>query len=74
VLAPGSTLFVSVITLPATRVLAAGKPRATWLRAGEQIAEAIADTGLGVRSLKRSRFATLIEATKGQPARVSFSP
>lgn len=64
VLAPGATLFVSVITFPASRALPKRRPRATWLRAGEQIAQAIADTGLQVTSRRRERLATLIEATK----------
>ena len=65
VLAPGGSLFVSVITLPTTRLRPSTKERRpTWMLAGTHIAEAIAGTGLQVTSRQRERFATLIEATK----------
>lgn len=65
VLAPGGTLFVSVISLPTTRLRPQKKDsRPTWMLAGTHIAEAISETGLLVTARKRERFATLIEATK----------
>ncbi|MEA2499080.1 MAG: hypothetical protein QOH26_1485 [Actinomycetota bacterium] len=68
VLAPGGSLFVSVITLPTTRLRPNRKDRRpTWMLAGAHIAEAIADTGLHVTSRNRERLATLIEATKPIP-------
>ena len=65
VLAPEGKLFVSVITLPTTRLRPDRKEhRPTWMLAGQHIAEAIEDTGLHITSRQRERFATLIEATK----------
>jgi ubiquinone/menaquinone biosynthesis C-methylase UbiE len=67
VLSPGGTLFVSVITLPTTRLRPQKKDsRPTWMLAGTHIADAIADTGLEVTGRRRERFATLIEATKAK--------
>ena len=65
VLAPGGGLFVSVITLPTTRLRPSRKDsRPTWMLAGEHVGEAIADTGLRIEASERERFATLIEARK----------
>jgi len=66
VLAPGGILYVSVVTLPLSRLLparaAAHVP--TVLMSGAEVANAVGSAGLYVRDLRRSRFATLIEAIK----------
>jgi ubiquinone/menaquinone biosynthesis C-methylase UbiE len=68
VLAPGRTLFISVITLPASAILPRRGGRPTWLRSGRDIADEVERTGLKVISFQRERFATLIEASKAEPA------
>ena len=66
VLRPGGNLFVSVVTLPVSRLLpperAARLP--TVLRSGMDVAEAISAAGIYVTSIRHERLATLIEAVK----------
>ncbi|MCA1707652.1 MAG: methyltransferase domain-containing protein, partial [Actinobacteria bacterium] len=72
VLRPGRTLFISVISLPASGVLPHRANRATWLRSGTDIASEVETSGLRVTTMKRARFATLIQATKGDRAMSSL--
>lgn len=62
----GGALYVSVISLPLSRLLPKGaRPHLpTFLRSGDEVADALARTGLDIRNVRRSRLATLIEATK----------
>jgi ubiquinone/menaquinone biosynthesis C-methylase UbiE len=69
VLAPGGTLFVSVVVAPLGAVL----PRSTrerlptMLRPGSDVAAEIERAGLVTSTSSRARLATLIEATKPTP-------
>lgn len=66
VLQPGGMLYVSVVTLPVSRLLP-GRTRArlpTIVRSGIHVAEAISDAGVYVTRVDRSRLATLIQALK----------
>lgn len=66
VLAPGASLYLSVITLPLTallpRSLASRAP--TVLKARGELLEALAQAGLTVASVKTQRLAVLIEARR----------
>lgn len=64
VLAPGGILYVSVVTLPLSRLVPrdAGERLPTFARAGIDVAAALGDAGLYVSRVERSRLATLIEA------------
>ncbi len=66
VLAPNGTLYVSVVTMPLSAALprraAAHLP--TVLLSGADVARALTVASLYVRDIRRSRFATLIEAVK----------
>lgn len=62
-LAPGGTMFTSVITLPLSKVARRSR-LPTMLRSGDDIAAEIAATGLRVDKVIKERLATLIEATK----------
>ena len=66
VLAPAGALLVCVLTAPAPPTRGSRRPRdvPTVMLSGHEIAAAIEDEGLGVTSLQRRRFATLIEAQK----------
>jgi SAM-dependent methyltransferase len=66
VLGPQGALFVSVVTAPLGAVLPHGAAQRlpAILRSGDGLAEAIADTGLEITSLRRDRLAYLIEARK----------
>lgn len=65
VLATGGTLFVSVVTLGLSSLLPGrGERLPTILRAGDDVAGEISDTGLTVTAVRKERRATLIEATK----------
>jgi ubiquinone/menaquinone biosynthesis C-methylase UbiE len=66
VLGPTGMLFVSVVTAPLGAVLprAAAQRLPAILRSGAGVAEAIAETGLEITSLRRDRLAYLIEARK----------
>ena len=66
VLAPGGTLFMSVVTLPVTAVLPAGAAQhmPTVLRARRDILGALVDAGLTVTSTSGRRFAVLAEGAK----------
>lgn len=59
-------LFVSVISLPLSKLLprSAGPHMPTFLRSGSEVTDALARAGLTIRSVQRSRLATLIEAVK----------
>jgi ubiquinone/menaquinone biosynthesis C-methylase UbiE len=70
VLSPGGTLFLSVITLPASRVLPHPERSPTWLQSGATIASAVEDAGLRVHERQRARMATILEASKPEPALV----
>ena len=66
VLAPGATLYTSVITMPVAALLPAGVGRRlpTALRSRRELIEALTGVGLALRSVRGRRFATLIEAIK----------
>jgi SAM-dependent methyltransferase len=66
VLAPGATIYTSVLTLPVSRLLPqrAGAHLPTMFRSGGDVAEALSDAGVYITGMKRERFATLIEAVK----------
>lgn len=68
-LKPGGTLYVSIISLPVSKLLpkraAARLP--TFLRSGTEVAESLRHAGLTITDQRRSRLASLIEATK-EPA------
>ncbi len=66
VLAPGGTLFLSVVTLPLTAALPtrAGKRLPTVLKSRGDIIAALLDAHLSVTSASGHRFAVLMEATK----------
>ncbi len=65
VLAPGGTLYVSVITLPAPLPARAREHLPTMMRPGSDVANALARAGLDARITRTDRLATLIEARKG---------
>ena len=66
VTAPGGTLFVSVLTLPAPNALRAARPERlpTVMLSGNDIARVIEDHGLVLQGVRKERLATLIEAQK----------
>lgn len=66
---PDGYLFVSVLTLPAPRVVREGRrdKLPTMMLSGADIAAVIEASGLEVKTLRSDRLATLIEARK--PAR-----
>lgn len=66
VLAPGGTLFMSVVTLPLTALLPPGtaKHMPTVLRSRRDIIGAVLEAGLTVTSSTSQRFALLVEALK----------
>ena len=64
VLAPGGTLLVSVVTLPAPLPRSARARLPTMLRPGDDVVDALRAIGLHARVTTRERLATLIEATK----------
>ena len=66
VLAPGATLYTSVITLPAASLLpvAAARKLPTVLKSRRELIDALTGAGLALRSVRSQRFATLIEAIK----------
>ena len=66
VLAPGGTLFVSVVVAPVGALLPARSRERlpTLLRPGRDVAHELENAGLRTRSSSRARLATLIEATK----------
>jgi len=66
VLAPGASLFASVITMPLAAALPSGAGRRlpTALKSRRELVEALTDAGLTLRSVRSQRFATLIEALK----------
>ncbi|MGH2753909.1 MAG: class I SAM-dependent methyltransferase [Actinomycetota bacterium] len=69
VLKPGGTLFVSVVTLPMSRLLPSANAEhlPTMLRSGMDVAEAISAAGIYVTTIRHERLATLIEAVKPAP-------
>ena len=66
VLRPGGSMFVSVVTLPLSRLLPADRAERlpTMLRSGMDVAMEISKTGIYVTEIEHERFATLIEAVK----------
>ncbi len=66
VLATGSTIYCSVITLPLANVLGrnARQQMPTLFRPGMDVAEEMSDAGLYVTAMRHQRLATLIEAIK----------
>ena len=62
----GGEIYVSVISMPLSRLLPTGVRGhlPTFLRSGGEVADALARAGLKIRSVRQSRLATLIEATK----------
>ena len=66
VLAPGGSLYASVLTLPVAAALpsGAGRKLPTVLKSRRELVEALTDAGLTLRSVRSQRFATLIEALK----------
>jgi SAM-dependent methyltransferase len=66
VLSPGGVLFISVLTLAAPRAIRSTRrdnlPTALW--SGEDIADVVGSNGVTVRSVRKDRLATLIEAAK----------
>jgi SAM-dependent methyltransferase len=70
VLAPGGTLYATVITVALGRLLprrgAAHLP--TLLRSGFDVADELSEAGLYVTSIDHERFATLLEAVKPEDA------
>lgn len=65
-LTPGGQLYVSVISLPLSKLLPknARAHLPTFLRSGSEVADALGRAGLTISSIRRSRLATLIEAVK----------
>jgi ubiquinone/menaquinone biosynthesis C-methylase UbiE len=63
VLAPGGTLLISVVTLPAPVPYAARRRLPTMMRPGSDVAAELRAAGLDARITTRERLATLIEAT-----------
>jgi SAM-dependent methyltransferase len=66
---PGGMLYVTVLTLPASRLLprSAARHLPTMLRSGMDVAEELSGAGLYVTSIRHRRFATLLEALKPVP-------
>ncbi|HET7481603.1 MAG TPA: class I SAM-dependent methyltransferase, partial [Actinomycetota bacterium] len=66
VLAPGGTLFVSVVLAPVGAALpeATREHLPTLLRPGRDVARELARAGLQTSTSSRARLATLVEATK----------
>jgi ubiquinone/menaquinone biosynthesis C-methylase UbiE len=64
VLAPGGTLLVSVVTLPAPLPRGLRDRLPTMMRPGSDVADALREVGLHARITTRERLATLIQATK----------
>ena len=64
VLAPGGTLYVSVITLPVPLPTQARHRLPTMMRPGTDVVAALTRAGLTGRITNRERLTTLIEATK----------
>ena len=64
VLAPGGTLYVSVITLAAPLPQRAREHLPTMMRPGRDVADALGRVGLNARITRTDRLATLIEARK----------
>jgi len=66
VLAPGASLYASVITMPLAAALPSGAGRRlpTVLKSRRELVAALTDAGLTLRSVRSQRFATLIEALK----------
>lgn len=62
----GGELYVSVISLPLSALLpgAARNRLPNFLRSGRDVAGALERAGLTIKSVRRSRLATLIEAVK----------
>jgi ubiquinone/menaquinone biosynthesis C-methylase UbiE len=66
VLAPGATLYTSVITVPVAALLppAAGRRLPTVMKSRRELIDALTGVGLSLRSVRGQRFATLVEAIK----------
>ena len=66
VLAPGASLYASVITMPVAAALPAsvGRKLPTVLKSRRELVIALTGAGLALRSVRSQRFATLIEALK----------
>ena len=66
VLAPGASLYTSVITVPVAALLpaAAGRRLPTVMKSRRELIDALTGVGLSLRSVRGQRFATLIEAIK----------
>jgi SAM-dependent methyltransferase len=66
VLAPGASLYASVITMPVAAALPSGVGRKlpTVLKSRRELVIALMGAGLALRSVRSQRFATLIEALK----------
>jgi ubiquinone/menaquinone biosynthesis C-methylase UbiE len=69
VLAPGGTLFLSVVALPLTALLPAGAAShlPTMLKARREILAAVLEAGVTVTSTSGRRFAVVAEAIKNPP-------
>ena len=67
VLAPGGTLYVSVITLAAPLPARARHHLPTMMRPGADVVAALTHAGLTARITHQERLATLIEGAKGLP-------
>lgn len=65
-LAPGASLYTSVITVPVAALLpaAAGRRLPTVMKSRRELIDALTGVGLSLRSVRGQRFATLIEAIK----------
>jgi len=66
VLAPGASLYASVISLPVAAALpsAVGRRLPTALKSRRELVEVLTGANLALRSVSSRRFATLIEALK----------
>jgi SAM-dependent methyltransferase len=66
VLAPGGTLYASVVTLPLSRLMPTGASAKlpTMMRSGLDVAEEFSKAGIYVTKVRHERLATLIEALK----------
>ncbi|CAN5655556.1 hypothetical protein BH20ACT23_BH20ACT23_15110 [soil metagenome] len=66
VLAPGASLYTSVISMPVAAALPAsvGRKLPTMLKSRRELVVALTGAGLALRSVRTQRFATLIEALK----------
>jgi ubiquinone/menaquinone biosynthesis C-methylase UbiE len=63
VLQPGAVLYASVLTLPLSGLVSKAR-LPTMFVSGAHVADAIANAGLAVTSVRQQRLATLIEASK----------